>query len=494
MSSPPSTQAVWWLRRDLRLDDNPALLAAAESGRVLALFVLDDALRRPSGPVRLAFLHRCLRDLDAQLGGRLCMRTGDPVDVVPALAREIAADAVHLAADHGPYGSRRDKLVERALAADGRQLVRTGSPYAVAPGRLRKADGTSYRVFTPFYRAWKEHGWRGPAIPADPVWLQPADLDGGSEPIPADPELGGTELPPAGEHAAHERLRAFLTESLAGYAAHRDEPAAAVTSRLSPYLKWGCIHPRTVLDALRTATATATASESGDAVPGWSGASRAGGAGGAGAAGGGGGLAGSAEKFRSELAWREFYADVLAGTPSSARTDLTDTLAALAYEPPGDTFEAWKWGRTGYPIVDAGMRQLLAEGWVHNRVRMIEASFVCKDLHVHWTHGARWYLERLVDGDLASNNHGWQWTAGTGTDAAPYFRVFNPVSQGRKFDPAGEYIRRWVPELRGLPPDAVHEPWKLPAGPPNGYPRPVVDHAVERREALDRHARARHHD
>ncbi|WP_035752306.1 cryptochrome/photolyase family protein [Parafrankia discariae] len=469
MSSPPSTQAVWWLRRDLRLDDNPALLAAAGSGRVLALFVLDDALRRPAGPVRLAFLHRCLRDLDARLGGRLCVRTGNPADVVPALAREIAADAVHIAADYGPYGSHRDNLVERALAADGRRLVRTGSPYAVTPGRLRKPDGTSYRVFTPFYRAWKEHGWRAPAGPADPTWLRPTDLDGGGEPIPADPDLGGTELPPAGEHAAHERLGAFLTESLAGYAAHRDEPAAAVTSRLSPYLKWGCVHPRTVLDALRTAAAA-----------------------GAGAAGAEPAAA-SAEKFRSELAWREFYADVLATTPSSARTDLTETLAAMDYEPPGDSFEAWKWGRTGYPIVDAGMRQLLAEGWVHNRVRMIEASFVCKDLHVHWTHGARWYLERLVDGDLASNNHGWQWTAGTGTDAAPYFRVFNPVSQGRRFDPDGAYIRRWVPELRGLPSDVVHEPWKLPAGPPNGYPRPVVDHAAERREALDRHARARHH-
>ncbi|OHV38382.1 deoxyribodipyrimidine photolyase [Parafrankia colletiae] len=480
MRSSTSRRAVWWLRRDLRLDDNPALLAAADEGPVLALFVLDDALRSPSGPVRLAFLYRCLRDLDERLSGRLCVRAGRPDEVVPAVAREVGADVVHIAADHGPYGRDRDDRVARALAADGRELRRTGSAYAVAPGRVTSSEGTSYRVFTPFYRAWKEHGWRAPAAgAADPDWLDPRSLPGSGAAIPADPDLEGTRLPAAGEAAARERLRAFLRDSLAGYARHRDEPAAEVTSRLSPYLKWGCVHPRTVLHELHQAV-TATSDGRG---------------GSRGESGGGsespGDLSGAAEKFRSEVAWREFYADVLAAHPSSARSDFSDTLATMAHEPPGDAFEAWKRGRTGYPVVDAGMRQLLAEGWVHNRIRMIEASFVCKDLHVHWTHGARWYLERLVDGDLASNNHGWQWTAGTGTDAAPYFRVFNPVSQGRRFDPEGEYIRRWVPELRGLPAGEVHEPWKRPGGPPDGYPLPVVDHAAERREALDRYEQAR---
>ncbi|WP_304440444.1 FAD-binding domain-containing protein, partial [Frankia sp. EI5c] len=220
-------------------------------------------------------------------------------------------------------------------------------------------------------------GWSEPAGQADPDWLGLGAPSRGGGAIPPDPDLGGTRLPPAGEASARERLRDFLRDGLADYADRRDFPAADATSRLSPYLKWGCVHPRTVLGETQRA-----AGRSGGALP------------------------AAAEKFRSEVAWREFYADVLAANPSSARRDLSGALAAMPYEQPGDAFEAWKWGRTGYPVVDAGMRQLLAEGWVHNRIRMIEASFVCKDLHVHWSHGARWYLERLVDGDLASNNHG----------------------------------------------------------------------------------------
>ncbi|CAJ58783.1 MULTISPECIES: cryptochrome/photolyase family protein [Frankia] len=447
------TVSVCWLRRDLRLSDSPALCAAVDGADdVLVLFVLDDALRRPAGPVRLAFLYRCLRELDDRLGGRLCVRRGDPVDVVPEVARAVDARRVHISADYGPYGRRRDGEVEQALRAGGRELVRTGSPYAVAPGRLATAGGTPFRVFTPFYRAWKEHGWRRPV--AEPVGARWALL--ASDGIPADPDLGGTRLPAAGERAARERLAEFLAGSLTGYAERRDVPGQDTTSRLSPYLKYGCIHPRTVLAELDRATSPR-----------------------------------DAEKFRSELAWREFYAEVLAANPASARADLTGALADMAYDPPEGGFEAWKWGRTGFPIVDAGMRQLLAEGWVPNRVRMIEASFVCKDLHVHWTHGARWFLDHLVDGDLASNHHGWQWTAGTGTDAAPYFRVFNPVSQGHRYDPDGTYVRRWIPQLRDVPAAKVHEPWTLPGGPPAGYPAPVVDHATERRESLARYEAAR---
>ncbi|MCM3887364.1 deoxyribodipyrimidine photo-lyase [Frankia sp. R82] len=453
------TVSVCWLRRDLRLGDHPALCAAADDGdEVLVLFVLDDALRRPAGAVRLAYLYRCLRELDERLSGRLCVRTGDPTPVVPEVARAVGARRVHISADYGPYGQRRDGAVRRALESDGRELVATGSPYAVAPGRLHTAGGTPFRVFTPFYRAWTAHGWRAPV--AEPSGVRWARLSGDT--IADDPDLGDVQLPPAGEAAARRRLDDFLTGPLTGYAQRRDVPGEDTTSRLSPYLKYGCLHPRTVLAAL---------------------ADRA--------TDGGAGRAADAEKFRSELAWRDFYADVLAANPSSARVDLTDSLAAMSYSRPGRTFEAWKWGETGFPIVDAGMRQLLAEGWMPNRVRMIQASFVCKDLHVHWTHGARWFLERLVDGDLASNQHGWQWTAGTGTDAAPYFRVFNPVSQGRTYDPDGTYVRRWIPQLRDVPRTKVHEPWTLPDGPPAGYPAPVVDHAVERREALARYESAR---
>ncbi|SNQ48037.1 Deoxyribodipyrimidine photo-lyase [Frankia canadensis] len=465
------TVSVCWLRRDLRLGDNPALCAAVrDGGEVLVLFVLDDTLRRPAGPVRPAFLYRCLRELDERLGGRLCVRTGDPARVVPAVAREVDAHRVHLAADHGPYGRRRDDAVDHTLRADGRELARTGSPYAVAPGRLRTAGGTPFRVYTPFYRAWTAHGWRAPM--AEPTGVRWARRP--SDGIPDDPDLGDVRLPPAGEAAALERLGEFLHGPLRGYAKRRDIPGEDTTSRLSPYLKYGCVHPRTVLAELARA-ADPDSGHSGRGVH----------------SGHSGGLAVDAEKFRSELAWREFYADVLAANPASAREDLTDSLATMSYEAPGDAFDRWRWGETGFPIVDAGMRQLLAEGWLPNRVRMIEASFVCKDLHVHWTHGARWFLDRLVDGDLASNNHGWQWTAGTGTDAAPYFRVFNPVSQGRSYDPDGTYVRRWIPQLREVPRAMVHEPWTLPDGPPDGYPPPVVDHAAERREALARYEAAR---
>ncbi|HSP37054.1 MAG TPA: deoxyribodipyrimidine photo-lyase [Frankiaceae bacterium] len=451
---------VLWFRRDLRLADHPALLAARDEagrdGSVLGLFVLDDALRSPSGPVRLAFLYRCLRALDEQLDGRLCIRSGDPAVVVPALAAEVGATSVHISEDFGPYGRRRDAAVETALDGSGRRLVRSGSPYAVSPGRILKGEGTPYRVYTPYYRAWKEHGVRTSAHGVRTVpWHDLAGL--GGEDIPVEPDLGGTELPDAGEQAAATRLKVFLANARA-YGENRNLPGRDATSRLSPYLKYGCIHPRTVL------------AELGDSK-------------GEGAA-------------RGEIAWRDFYADVLFHQPGSARWDLTDALAGMRYgnesaERDDELFVAWTRGRTGYPIVDAGMRQLLAEGWMHNRVRMITASFLIKDLHLHWQRGARWFLQRLADGDLASNNHGWQWTAGTGTDAAPFFRVFNPTLQGEKFDPNGDYVRRYVPELADVPASKLHEPWTLPGGVPKGYVEPIVDHATERKESLARYQDAR---
>jgi deoxyribodipyrimidine photo-lyase len=436
--------AVLWFRRDLRLEDHPALLAALDegAGEVVGLFVLDDALRRPSGAPRIAFLYRCLRELDEQLGGRLVVRHGDPVNVVPALAHEVGAETVHISADYGPYGAARDERVEKALARAGRRLVPTGSPYAVAPGRVVSGGGSPYRVFTPFSKAWRAHGWREPAIrPRAINWLE---VDGTG--IPKDPDLGAKTLPAAGEQAARERLAAFLP-SVTRYDRERNRPARDATSRLSPYLKYGCIHPRTVLAEL------AKVRSGGD--PGGKGIST----------------------FENELAWREFYADVLWHQPESARRDLSPALQGMDYADVTSgqgaaRFEAWKQGRTGFPIVDAGMRQLLAEGWMHNRVRMIAASFLVKDLHVWWPLGARWFLDQLVDGDLASNNHGWQWVAGTGTDAAPYFRVFNPDLQSNKFDPDGNYVRRYVPELR--------------AG-GSGYPDPIVDHGEERKAALQRY-------
>jgi deoxyribodipyrimidine photo-lyase len=418
---------------------------------VVALFVLDPALLDPAGAPRVAFLYRTLRGLDAALrehGGRLVVRRGDPVRVVPEVVAEAGAGSVHVSADFGPYGSARDGQVEQALGDV--DLVRTGSPYAVSPGRVVKSDGLPFKVYSPFYRAWKEHGWRAPAatVTGRVEWAGPVD---GIE-IPADPSLpAGLELPEPGEDAALAAWRSYRTSRLASYDEDRDRPDLDRTSHMSVYLKWGCVHPRTLLADLGP----------GD------------------------------ETYRKELAWREFYASVLHHWPGSAREYYQPQLKAMTYaRPDTKAYDAWRDGRTGYPIVDAGMRQLLAQGWMHNRVRMIVASFLVKDLHIEWQHGARHFMRHLVDGDLASNQHGWQWTAGTGTDAAPFYRVFNPITQGHKFDPDGDYVRRWVPELRSIEGGAVHEPWEHDPA-PAGYPERLVDHAAERKVALERYQATR---
>ncbi|WP_205730162.1 deoxyribodipyrimidine photo-lyase [Blastococcus sp. TF02-8] len=449
--------ALLWFRRDLRLRDHPALLAAREAagpdGDVLPVFVFDDRLWGPSGEPRRRFLLDCLAALDADLDGALVLRHGDPARVIPDLVRQTGATSVHVSADAGPYGRRRDEAVERAL--DGTPFERTGSPYAVTPGRVTKADGTPFRVYSPFARAWQQHGWRAPApTPGRVRWRTGVR----SEPPPAAAEVDAT-VPAAGESAAHAAWERFRDERLLEYAEGRNAPGGSGTSRMSAYLKYGCIHPRTLLADLAAAEQTE-----------------------------------SVRRYTAELAWRDFYADVLWHRPESAREYLRPELQAMGYDSgphAEELLEAWKAGRTGFPIVDAGMRQLRGEAYVHNRVRMIVASFLVKDLHQEWTVGARYFMQHLVDGDLASNNHGWQWVAGTGTDAAPYYRVFNPVTQGKKFDPDGAYVKRWLPELRDVDPRYVHEPWAAPGGVPSGYPEPVVDHAHERRVALERYARVR---
>lgn len=434
------TPALLWFRRDLRLGDHPALLAAADAGPVVPVFVLDDELLGPSGAARQAFLLRSLRALDADLrqhGPGLVVRHGRPEDVVPALAAEVGATSVHISADFAPYGAARDERVAAALG--GVPLVATGSPYAVAPGRLRTGAGQPYKVFTPFSKAWVDHGWRAPAAsdPAAVDWVGAP-----SDPWPDEPDLGEIALPVAGEAAGLKRWRDFAGTP---YDDIRDRPDLDETSRLSTYLRWGAIHPRTLLADL------ARQLNAGDH---------------------------HAAVFRKELAWREFHAHVLHHWPATARDYFKPDLKGLPYVEGSDLDErlaAWAAGRTGYPIVDAGMRQLLAEGWMHNRVRMIVASFLVKDLHVEWTHGARHFMEHLVDGDLASNQHNWQWVAGCGTDAAPYFRIFNPTTQGKKFDPHGDYCRRWVPELDSA-----------------AYPAPIVDHAAQRAETLAAYQELRH--
>ena len=443
-----------WLRRDLRLDDHPALLAAAQSGApVVPFFVVDPALWGPAAGPRQDRLAASLRALAGDLMDRyavpLVIRHGAPQQVVPSLAGEVGATTLHVTAETTPSGRRRDSVVTARLHDHGVEVVARGTAYANGPGTILTGSGTPYRVFTPFSRAWRNHGAPGPA-PRPTRLLGLTDLP--SDPLPDAP--AGTS--PAGESAARERWRWFLEEGLTAYRKDRDRPDIDGTSRLSEALKYGEIHPRTLLAEIG---ASASAGSS------------------------------AAEKFVTEVAWREFYADVLWHHPDSAWRDLRPM--ALDYDEPDERFVAWQEGRTGFPFVDAGMRQLAETGWMHNRVRMVTASFLVKDLHVWWPHGARHFMARLRDGDLASNSHGWQWVAGTGTDAAPYFRIFNPVSQGQKCDPRGDYVRRWVPELRHLAGAAAHEPWGHPQGYAGGYPPRIVDHAAERAESLRRYAASR---
>lgn len=422
--------SIMWFRRDLRLSDNPALVAALADGDVLPLFVVDPAFDRAGAP-RRALLHDCLAALGEATGGALVLRHGDPTDEVPALADEIGADTVFVAKDYTPYGRRRDESVADALRASGRRLRGIGSPYAIEPGAVEKQTGGPYAVFTPFSRTWREHDPGEPVeAPRSPNWVA-APSDG----LPPRPDVD-VDLPAANERAVLARWRRFLDGGLTDYADRRDQPAVDGTSRLSPFLKFGVVHPRRLIaDLDRRNDGHRT--------------------------------------FETELAWRDFYADVLFQHPASAWEHHDSRFDNIRYDDDQaarEKFVCWQRGRTGFPIVDAGMRQLLATGWMHNRVRMIVASFLVKDLHLPWTWGAKHFLDHLIDGDLASNNHGWQWAAGSGTDAAPYFRVFNPSSQQEKWDPDGEYVHRWIDELDS-----------------DSYPPPMVDHAVERQEALARY-------
>lgn len=455
MSDSRDETALVWFRRDLRVHDQPVFeAAAARARRSLAVFVLDERLLGPAGPARRTFLFRSLRDLDESLGGRLLVVRGDPAEAIPKLAGAVGAGSVHIAADFGPYGRERDEAVEKALGERDVDLVRTGSPYAVEPGRITKSDGEPYKVYTPFSREWAKRDMGEPAgTDASTVaWIEPSEEDGGPRAVKIpDDERVDAELPTAGERAAHEHWEAFVDEHLADYDDLRDRPDRPATSRMSVYLKYGVIHPRTLLGGIGTSGK-------------------------------------GAQSYRNELCFRDFYAAVLWFYPRSAREDFDPKFERMPYDSGPEAeerFRAWQEGRTGFPAIDAAMRQLRGEAWMHNRMRMAVASFLVKDLHLPWWRGARHFLQLLVDGDLPSNQHGWQWAAGTGTDAAPYFRVFNPVTQGERFDPQGDYVRRWVPELAGIEGKRVHQPWKL-AEPPGDYPAPIVDHKVERQEALNR--------
>ena len=362
--------SVLWLRRDLRRRDHPALLAAlqgARGGDLVVVFVVDPRLWDGGGAARRAWLAATLGATDEAFGGALTLLHGDPRWVVPALARSLGASSVHVSRETTPAGRRRDEVVASRLRAAGVDWVETGTPYAVGPGLVVNGSGDPYKVFTPFARAWHAHGWPDPAPTPRELPLRharnSADATAAIRAALAAPDL--PRLPEPGEEAALGRWRAFRDGALAAYANDRNRPDLDGTSRLSPYLKLGVVHPRTLLADL-----------AGDRGKG-------------------------AQTYETELAWREFYADVLWHQPRTAWEDLRPEMSRMRYSEPQDALEAWKEGRTGYPVVDAGMRQLLAEGWMHNRVRMITASFLTKDLHVWWPVGARHFLDHLVDGDIA---------------------------------------------------------------------------------------------
>lgn len=467
--------ALVWFRRDLRVHDHPALLAAIDRHPwIVPLFVVDPVLLggRFASASRTWFMLESVRALRASLqarGSDLVVRTGDPRDVVPGVARANGVEAVYVSRDHAPYGRGRDRAVADALATIGVDWRARQGNLIHEPEEVATRDGRPFSVYTPFRKAWEALP-RRPLLPAPPrLGGVPTGLDPG--PIPTLAELGFDAgptaavepLPTPGELAARDRLERWLDRGVDGYRASRDRlDLEAGTSRLSADLRFGTLSPLEVVER---------------------------------AMGDGDGR----RTFVNEIAWREFYAHVLFHRPEVRRQAFHAAFEHVAWSDDAAGLAAWQSGRTGVPIVDAAMRQLANSGWMHNRARMIAASFLTKDLLVDWRVGEAHFMRHLVDGDVAANNGGWQWSASTGTDAQPWFRVFNPVTQGRRHDPDGAYVRRWVPELRAVPTARIHAPWEMTAAEQNAagcrigidYPAPIVDHADARARALSAYDTAR---
>ncbi len=433
-----------WFRRDLRINDHPALVAAVASAeQIIPLFILDKQQISEAGKKLLAYMGQSLRALDESLSNRLHIIEGDPVEVLKKLIDLYEVEEVHISAEYERYGAERDARVESA----GIKLVRTGSPYAVAPGRVVKpSDATPYKVYTPFYKGWRAHSWQAPT--QAPKKISAVEPTTKYRAFPDFPIPAGSQIITAGENAAIDRFKRFTKNSLATYDSNRNLTGIDGTSKMSTYLKFGEIHPRTLLANLAEGKAH--------------------------------------DAFRKEIAWREFYADVLFNNPNTDTEYYAPKFAQMRYDQPGQEFQAWCDGKTGYPFVDAAMRQMVIEGWMHNRPRMVVASFLVKDLHLEWQLGERFFAQHLVDFDVASNAHGWQWTAGCGTDASPYYRIFNPIEQGKRFDENGDYIRKYVPELVHLSATQIHEPWLFLDGYSKGYCERIVNHATQRLESLAR--------
>jgi deoxyribodipyrimidine photo-lyase len=438
MTQQGSTSVVVFTR-DLRVRDHPALVAAAAADRVVPLFVLDDEVLSRHGSVnRTAFLLDCLHDLRGrlrELGADLVVRRGDWLEQVVGMVGEVGADQVHLSADVSGLARRRDVALAEALGSRGVELQRHQGVTVVPPGATSPSSGGDWKVFTPYYRRWLEHPWR-PVLGVPAALTLPEGVDTGEVPSLGELTVGDPSpgLATGGETVALERLRAWTADLLEQYEARHDDLAGDATSHIAAHLHFGCLSPVEVATRLRDRP--------------------------------GGG------PFVRQLCWRDFYHQVLAGRPETAHHDYR-SRGDRWRDDPADLV-AWKEGRTGFPVVDAGMRQLLAEGFMHNRARMIVASFLTKDLYLDWRAGAAHFMELLADGDVANNQLNWQWTAGTGTDSNPH-RIFNPTVQSKRFDPRGEYIRRYVPELADVPAPEIHEP-SAETRRRVGYPDAMVDH------------------
>jgi deoxyribodipyrimidine photo-lyase len=460
--------ALVWFTRDLRLFDHPALhTAVGRADAVVPVFCFDDRLlggRHASGP-RTRFMLECLADLDERLGGTLVFRHGSPEAELPALAREAGATELHCSVDSGPFARRRLARVERATREAGVDYHAHPGLHAVDDlDSIRTQQNKPYTVFSPFHRAWLDKPRREVVSRPRAFGELPSRVRKGR--LPSLSSLGLEEEVddplPGGETRARERLARFLSKDLSAYGDNHDALGTDRTSRLSPYLHFGCLSPREVEQRLPRGEGAAA--------------------------------------YRRQLCWRDFYHHVLLHHPRNARSEHQDRYrGAISWSASERKFEAWCEGRTGFPLVDAGMRQLRREGWMHNRARLVVGSFLTKHLGIDWRRGERWFMRWLIDGDEANNNGNWQWIASVGVDPQPFFRrIYNPARHMERFDPDGRYVRRYVPELRPVPDAYLREPWTMPeevqrvCGCVIGedYPEPIVDHLEARREAFERYGAA----
>ena len=484
--------ALVWIRRDLRIHDHPALCAALRSGSDVApVFCFDDGLlkgRHASGP-RTQFLLECLADLDGSLrtrGGCLFVRHGQPQRELTALAQALGATSVHYSRDVSPFARGRQRQVSEALAQAGIEAVAHPGVFAIdALQSITTTAGDPYTVFTPFHRAWLAQPRREPLSAPRALSMPTANVDPGELPNLGDLGLVQEceEPMPGGEKAGRSALSRFLRGPVEAYDDGRDELAGNGASRLSPYLHFGCISPREVEQRLADGGERWLADGRDQRLADGREQRLADGDGPA--------------AFRRQLCWRDFYAHVLGHFPANSRSEYQQRYrGTIRWSHAERRFAAWCEGRTGYPLVDAGMRQLRREGWMHNRARLVVGSFLTKDLGIDWRWGERWFMRWLLDGDEASNNGNWQWIASVGVDPQPAFRrIFNPARQQHRFDPSGAFVRRYVSELERVPDDHLAEPWKMPADVQErvgcrigrDYPAPIVDHAQARREALERY-------